>query len=88
MDRSALDDALEGGGGDSFGAIHIGDKVGQILIDEIDKSLSQFVCIDAAGLQDAQRVGFVKQRQKQMLKRCEFMASFIRLRKRGVNGGF
>ncbi len=88
MDRGALDHALERGGRNRLGTVDIGDQVGQILVDEIDKGIAQFAQIDATGLHDAGGVGFIQQRQQQMLQRCEFMSPVIGQRQCGVDGLF
>ncbi len=86
MDRRALDHALEGGGRHGLGPFDIGDQGGQVVVDEIDQRLAQFVQIDRAGLHHAGRVGFVDQRQQQMLQRCEFMAARIGKGQGAVDG--
>ncbi len=85
MDRGALDHALEGGGRHRFGAVDVGHQIGQIIVDEFDQRVAQLVGIDRTGLHHAGRVGFVDQRQKQMLQRCEFMLACVGQRQRRVD---
>ena len=88
VDRRALNDSLEGGGWNRLGAIDVGDKVRQVFVNEFDQRSAEFVQIDAAGFHHAGCVGFVKQRQQQMLQRRKFVAPLIRQRKRRMNGLF
>ncbi len=85
MDRGALDHALEGGGRHGFGPFDIGHKGRQIIVDEVDQRLLEGIEIDRAGAHDLGGVGFVDQRQKQMLQRGKFMFARIRERECSVD---
>ena len=63
VDGGALDHALKGGCGHGFGPIDIGHEVGKLLVDEFDKSLSQFLGINRAGFHDTGRIRFIDQGQ-------------------------
>jgi hypothetical protein len=86
MDRGALDHALEGGGRHGLGPLDIGDEVARIVVDEFHQRLAQRVQIDVAGAHHLGGVGFVDQRQQQMLQRREFVAARVGQRQRTVNG--
>ena len=85
MDRSALNNALERRCGHRFAAVDVCHKVRQILVDKFVQRGAQFVHIDAARLHDAFGVGFIHQRQQQMLQRCEFVATLVCQRQRGMD---
>ena len=86
VDRGALDDALEGGGGHRLAALDVGHEVGQVLVDEIDERGAQLFGINGAGLHHPRGVRFVDQRQQQMLQRCKFVAARVGQGQRGMNG--
>ena len=88
VDCGALDHALEGGGRHRFGSVDVGDQVGQIVVHKLHQGGAQFPKVDAAGAHHAGGIGFVDQRQQQMLQRCEFVAPLVCQRKRGMNGLF
>ena len=88
MDRGALDHPLEGGGGNGLGSLHVGDEGRQVIFDEIDQQLAQFVQIDIAGAHHLDRVRFLGQGQKKMFERGKLVSMFVRQRKRLVNGLF
>ena len=88
MDRGALDHPLEGGGGNGLGSLHVGDEGGQVIFDEIDQQLAQFVQIDIAGAHHLDRIRFLGQGQQQMFQRRKLVSMFVRQRKRLVNGLF
>ena len=50
MDGRALDDALEGSGGNRFRPFDIGDQCREVVVDELDKRLAQLVQINRTGL--------------------------------------
>jgi hypothetical protein len=85
MDRRALDDALKGGGRHGFGPVDIGDKGREIIVDELFQRLFQRVKIDTARPHDARGIGFIKQRQQQMFKRCKFVAPGVGKSQRAVD---
>ena len=74
VDRGALDDALKGRRGYCFGPVDIGDEVGQVVLDEFKQGLAQVLDLHRTGLHDARGVGFIDQRQQQMLQRCKFVS--------------
>ena len=86
MDGRALDHALEGRGGHGFGAVDVGDQVGQLFVDEFNKGRPQFVEIDVARLHHAHGVGFVEQGKEEVFERGELVPSFIGERQSCVNG--
>jgi hypothetical protein len=86
VDRRALDHPLEGGGGHRFGPFDVGDEGRQVILDEVDQRRPQFLEIDAAGLHDLLRVGFVDKREKKMFERCKLVPPGVRVRQCGVNG--
>ncbi len=67
MDRGALHDALEAGGGLRI-ARPIGGQPGEILVEEFGQVIAQLVEIDAAGLQHGGGVGVVRQAEQQMFQ--------------------
>ena len=85
VDRGALDHALERGGRHRFGAVHVGDEVGKIVLDEFNEGLAEVFGIHRTGLHHLGRVRFVDQRQQQVLQRREFVTSRVRECKRGVD---
>ena len=88
MDGGALDHALKRGRGDGFAAFDICDKVGQVIVNEFNQITAQFVCVHAAGLHHAQRIGLIQQGQEQVLQRGKLMFALVGLRERGVDGLF
>ncbi len=85
MNGSALDDALEGGGGDRFGAFDIGDEGGQVIVDEFVERLAKLVEIDVAGLHDARGVGFVEKREQEVLERGKLVPAGVGQSQRAVD---
>ena len=86
MDRRALDHPLKGRRRHRLGPFDIRHQRRQVIVDEIHQRLAQFVQIDRARLHHARRVGFVDQRQQQMLQRCKFVAARIGKGQRTVDG--
>jgi len=67
MDRSALDNALEAGGGLGV-AGPIGRKPGQVLVKEFGQVVAQLVEIDSTRLQHGGGVGIVRQAKEKVFQ--------------------
>ena len=88
VDRGALDHALEAGGRRRLGALDVGDQRVELLVEEGDDGLAQLVEIDPAGLHHPGGVGFVDQREKQVLQRGQLVLALVGLREGVVDCGF
>ena len=86
MDRGALDHTLKGCGWYGFGPVDIGDERGKVVINKLCQRRAQRVQIDAAGLHDLGRLGFVDQGQQQMFQGRQFVPTRIGQRQRRMNG--
>ena len=75
MDRSALDHALEARGRQRLARV-LGDDALQAIVDEGFEIVAQAVDVDAAGLEDGNRVVILGHRQKQVLEGGVFVAAF------------
>ena len=83
MDRGALHDALEAGGGLRI-ARPVGGQAGEILVEEFGQIGAQLVQIDAAGPQHRRGIGVVRQAEQQMLQGRVLVAAFARERQGAV----
>ena len=85
MDCCALNNALERRCRYSFGSVNVSDQIGQFFVDEFNQRGAQFIAVDGTSLHDFGGVWFIKQREQQVLKRCEFVIAIICQRKRGMD---
>ena len=85
VDGGALNDALESGGRHSLGAVHVGDEVAQVFIDELYESIAEIRDINRTGFHDLNRVRLIHQREQQMFQCCEFVTTGIGQRERRVD---
>ena len=77
MDRGALQDPLEAGGGLGV-LVLVDDEVAELVVDIAQKLAAQPIDIDAACAQHRDGVLVLGQRQQQMLERRVFMATLVR----------
>ena len=75
VDRGALDHALEARGRQRLARV-LGDDALQAIVDEGFEIVAQAVDVDAAGLEDGNRVVVLGHRQKQVLEGGVFVAAF------------
>jgi hypothetical protein len=88
MDRGTLNYPLESGRWDGFRPVNIGDEITQVIVDELNQSIAQFSHVDRTCLHHLNRIGFIDEGQKQMLKRCKFVFARVCKRQRCVDGLF
>ena len=85
VDRGALDHPLERRCRNRLGALDIGHESRKIILDEVEKGLSERFEIDGTGLHHLCGLGFVDQCEKQMLQSGQFMAPGIGERQSGMD---
>ena len=88
VDRRPLDHPLEAGGRRRLGPLDVRDERVQLLVEEGDDGLAQLVDVDAAGLHHPRGVGFVDQRQKEVLQGRQLVLALIGLPESVVDCGF
>ena len=77
MDRGALDHALETGGRLRLSR-PVGDKAGEVLVEEFRQVALQLLGIHAAGAEHGGRIRVVGQGEQQVLEGGVFVATLIR----------